>query len=117
MKISDTPIISDQTPLLLYDSDICLATSDGNLSTVVLTTHLNLPSVEPKDQLKTAFIQMHRFDDAWQICKSIDQIEQWNELGRAAIRELDINFGDFNNYFPSDSHLFFIYILLFLHQP
>lgn len=92
MKISETPVLSDQMPLILYDSEMCLATSDGNLSTVVLTSHLNLPSVETKDQLRT-FIDMRRFDDAWHLCKTMNKSEVWQELGMAAIAELDINFG------------------------
>lgn len=92
MKISETPVLSDQTPLILYDSELCLATSDGNLSTIVLTSHLNLPSVESKDQLKT-FIEMRKFDDAWHLCKTMNKPDAWKELGKAAITELDINFG------------------------
>lgn len=92
MKISETSILSDQTPLLLCDSELCLATSDGNLSTVVLTSHLNRATVETKGQIKT-FIDMRRFDDAWHLCKSINRSDIWYELGKAAIAELDINFG------------------------
>lgn len=94
MKISETSILSDQTPLLLCDSELCLATSDGNLSTVVLTSHLNRATVETKSQIKT-FIDMRRFDDAWHLCKSINRPDIWYELGKAAIAELDINFGTF----------------------
>lgn len=92
VKICETPVLSDQIPLLLYDSDICLATSDGGLSSVVMTSHLNLPSVEPKDQLNT-FIEMKQFNHAWQLCRTINRPEQWNVLGRAAIADLDICFG------------------------
>lgn len=92
VKICETAVLSDQIPLLLYDSDLCLATSDGSLSSVVMTSHLNLPSVEPKDQLNT-FIQMRKFNHAWQLCRTIDRPEQWNVLGRAAIADLDIYFG------------------------
>lgn len=81
-------------PLLLCDSDLCLATSDGNLSTVVLTSHLNRATVETKSQIKT-FIDMRRFDDAWHLCKSVNRSDIWYELGKAAIAELDINFGKF----------------------
>lgn len=93
MKISETPVLSDQTPLILYDSELCLATSDGHLSTVVLTSHLNLPSVDTKDQVKV-FIDMRRFDDAWHLCKSMNRPDVWHELGKAAIMELDIHFGE-----------------------
>lgn len=87
-------MLSDQTPLILYDSELCLATSDGSLSSVVMTSHLNLPTVEPKDQLKM-LIQMRKFEDAWQLCKSMDRLDEWDVLGRAAIADLDIFFGSF----------------------
>lgn len=61
-----------------------------------MTSHLNLPTVEPKDQLKT-LIQMRKFEDAWRLCKSIDHTDEWVALGRAAIADLDISFGKFNN--------------------
>lgn len=93
MKISETPVLSDQTPLLLYDSELCLATNDGNLSTVVLASHLNLPSVDTKDQIQT-FIDMRRFEDAWHLCKTSNRPDMWLDLGKAAIAELDITFGE-----------------------
>lgn len=92
MKISETPVLSDQMPLILYDNELCLATNDGNLSTVVLTSHLNLPTIETKDQLKT-LIEMRRFNDAWHLCKSMNRPDVWHDLGKAAIAELDLNFG------------------------
>lgn len=99
-KINETPLLSDQTPLIFYDSELCLATSDGSLSSVVLASHMNLPTVEPKDQLKT-FIQLRRFDDAFQLCKEINKPEEWESLGKAAIADLDVNFGKFKLIVPA----------------
>lgn len=89
------PILSDQTPLLLHNSDISIATSDGGLSSVVLASHLNLSSDEPKEQFKLC-LQMRKLNDAWRICKSINEPSVWDELGKAAISQLDINFGKFH---------------------
>lgn len=105
MKISETPVLSNQSPLILYDCELCLATNDGNISTVVLTSHLNLPSIETKDQLKT-FIDMRRFDDAWHLCKTMNKPEVWQELGNAAVAELDITFGEAKNRYLVHFSLF-----------
>lgn len=53
---------------------------------------MNLPTVAPKDQLKT-LIQLRRYEDAFILCKSIDKPDEWNMLGKAAIADLDIAFG------------------------
>lgn len=85
-------MLSNQTPSILYDSELCLATNDGSLSSIIMTSHLNLPTIESKNQLKT-FIQMRKLEDAWHLCKTIEGNEEWNILGRAAITDLDIPFG------------------------
>lgn len=94
-KFTEMPILSDQTPLQLYNNDISIATSDGSLSSVVLASHLNISSDEPKEQFKL-FLQMRKLNDAWRICKSINEPSAWDELGRAAISQLDINFGKYH---------------------
>lgn len=86
------PILSDQTPLQLYNNDISIATSDGSLSSVVLASHINISSDKPIEQFKL-FLQMRKLNDAWRICKSINKPNVWDELGRAAISQLEIDFG------------------------
>lgn len=98
VKFGETAMLSDQTPLSLHNSEISIATSAGNLSSVVLSSHSSLSSDTPADQLKM-FIQMRKFDDAWRICKTINDASAWNELGNAAISELDINFGKYISNF------------------
>lgn len=87
-------MLSDQMPLSLYNTDISIATNDGNLSSVVLASHLSMTSDDPIKQRKL-FLQMRKFDDAWRVCKAIDDTSVWTELGNAAISELNINFGEY----------------------
>lgn len=84
--------MSDQKPIMLYDGDLCLATSDGALSSITLKSHIHSPTVEPKDQLKV-LIKLRKYFDAWEMCKLIDSPDNWNELGMAAVADLNITFG------------------------
>lgn len=78
---------------MLYDGDLCLATSDGTLSSITLKSHINSPTVELKDQLKV-LIKLHKYFDAWEVCKLIDAPDSWKELGMAAVADLNITFGE-----------------------
>lgn len=91
-RIDETTILSDQRPIMLYDGDLCLATSDGSLSSVTLKSHINSPSVELKDQLQV-LIKLRKYFDAWEVCKLLDSPDRWNELGMAAVADLNIPFG------------------------
>lgn len=91
-RVDETTLMSDQKPIMLCDGDLCLATSDGNLSSITLKSHIHSPNVEPKDQLKV-LIKLRKYFDAWEMCKLIDSPDQWNELGMAAVADLNITFG------------------------
>lgn len=93
VNVGETPLLSDQMPILLFDGDLCLATSSGNLSSTTLKTRINSPTVELKEQLKV-LIKLRKFDDAWEVCKAIASNECWTELGLAAISDLNIAFGE-----------------------
>lgn len=92
-RIDETALLSDQKPIMLYDGDLCLATSDGTLSSITLKSHINSPTVELKDQLKV-LIKLHKYFDAWEVCKLIDDVDSWKELGMAAVADLNVTFGE-----------------------
>lgn len=94
-RIEETPLLSDQNPIMLYDGDLCLATSDGTLSSITLKCHINSPSIDLKDQLKV-LIKLRKYFDAWEVCKMIDSPDSWNELGMAAVADLNLTFGKHN---------------------
>lgn len=40
-------------------------------------------------------MRLRRFKEAWDFCKFINNIETWQQLGKSAMRALDIEFGKF----------------------
>lgn len=59
---------------------------------ITLTTHLNTPGADTKAQFER-LIQLRKYADAWELCKLLDEAEDWLKLGHAAIYDLDISFG------------------------
>uniref|UniRef100_A0A1S4H4R9 Uncharacterized protein n=1 Tax=Anopheles gambiae TaxID=7165 RepID=A0A1S4H4R9_ANOGA len=90
-KVGTTSLISEQTPLMLYDGDLCLHGSGGKLTSIVLDTHANKPGRDVKEQLRTTKL-MRKYPDAWELCKLMNDIDEWRELGMAAIADLNISF-------------------------
>lgn len=97
---------------MLCDGDISLATSDGNLSSMPLKSHINSPTVELKDQLQL-MIKLRKFNDAWEVCKSIGNDESWNNLGIAAISDLNIPFGSLINQMNKKKTFYFLLHIFF----
>jgi WD repeat-containing protein 19 len=89
-KVGETKLLSDQVPLMLYDGDLCLY-SAGKLSTIYLSTHKVSPTMDIKDQLKQS-IQLQKYQEAFDLCKTIDDEECWKQLGEACIYDLEISF-------------------------
>lgn len=92
IKVGETTLLTDQTPLMLCDGELCLNTNSGRLSSLTLSTHMNSPTIDLKDQLKT-FIKLRKFSDAGEICRATNTNENWKTLGEAAIADLDIPYG------------------------
>lgn len=93
-RIDETTLLTDQKPIMLYDGDLGLTTSDGTLSSIVLKSHINSPNVDLKEQLMV-LIKLRKYYDAWEVCKLIDSPDSWNELGKAAVADLNITFGKY----------------------
>uniref|UniRef100_A0A182PEV0 Uncharacterized protein n=1 Tax=Anopheles epiroticus TaxID=199890 RepID=A0A182PEV0_9DIPT len=90
-KVGTTSLISEQTPLMLYDGDLCLHGSGGKLTSIVLDTHANKPGRDVKEQLRTTKL-MRKYADAWELCKLMNDVDEWRDLGMAAIADLNISF-------------------------
>lgn len=43
-------------------------------------------------------VKLKRFKDAWNFCKHLNSMEAWQQMGKAAMRALDIDFGE--SYLP-----------------
>ncbi|KAI0219650.1 WD repeat-containing protein 19 [Lamellibrachia satsuma] len=87
-----------QVPLMLYYGDIVLQTSSGKVATVRLETHNfdeKLPQDLPPEGVQTSFqkcIRLRRFKEAWSFCQRLGQRDSWEELGKAALSLLEIDF-------------------------
>lgn len=92
-KIDETPLLADQVPVMLFDGELYLSTNSGKLTSTTLKSHVNSPNVEVKDQFKV-LINLRKYTAAWELCKIINQPEYWNELGHAAISDLEVLFGN-----------------------
>lgn len=90
-KVGETLLVIDQHPLMLFDGDLSLSSSSGKLSSITLSTHLYSGVVEPKIQIDN-LIQLRKFNDAWELCKMVDDKEMWMKLATAAIANLDVLF-------------------------
>jgi WD repeat-containing protein 19 len=89
-RVGETKLLTDQIPLMLYDGDLCLY-SAGKLTTIYLETHKFSPAMEMKEQLKQ-LIQLQKNQEAWDLCKTIDEESSWRSLGEACINDLEIIF-------------------------
>ncbi|XP_058063715.1 WD repeat-containing protein 19 [Anopheles bellator] len=89
--VGTTSLISDQRPLLLYDGDLCLHGSAGKLTSILLDTHANKPGRDVKEQLRTAKM-LRKYADAWELCKLLNDDDEWKQLGMMAIADLNVSF-------------------------
>lgn len=89
-KIGENPIVSDQIPLMMHDGELCISLSDGKLSTIRLGTHY-YSGVDQKEELKNMKL-LRKYEEAWKICKTIDNREECIKLGNLAIEDLNVQF-------------------------
>lgn len=90
-KVGETQLVSDQIPLIFNDGQLCLYATGGKINTITLTTHLNNPGMGPKEHLEI-LKNLRKFPECWEICKILNDEEEWRELGNLAISDLDIEF-------------------------
>ena len=88
---SETKLLSEQIPLMLCDGDLCVYTAGGSLSSVTLATHKNLPGVEVEQQLDQ-LLALRKYQDAFSLCKALNQETHWIKLGESCLSDLDITF-------------------------
>ncbi|CAG2108726.1 unnamed protein product [Medioppia subpectinata] len=87
-------IPSGQYPLLLYNGVVVCQTQSGKTSNFVLLTHDFGDKMNDKTRLKTELLRdilkLRRYQDSWKICEYLDDSEAWDEFGKAAINDMDI---------------------------
>ena len=90
-KVGETKLLSDQIPLMLYDGDLCLYSTGGKLTTISLDTHKFSSSMELPAQLGQ-LIKLQKYQEAWDLCKTINDDASWRKLGETCIKDLEIVF-------------------------
>lgn len=90
-KIGDTKILSDQIPLMFYDGELCLYSTGGKITTISLDTHKFSVSMHASDQLEQ-LIKLQKYQEAWDLCKALNEDESWKKLGLACINDLEVVF-------------------------
>lgn len=89
-KIGDTKILSDQIPLMLFDGELCLYGSGGKLTNLSLDTHKFSISMSASDQLDQ-LIKLQKYQEAWDLCKALNDDENWRKLGMICINDLEVS--------------------------
>ncbi|KXJ24489.1 WD repeat-containing protein 19 [Exaiptasia diaphana] len=85
-----------QKPLMLYGGEMVCQTLSGKTSKLTLSTHFYHEKLQdlPQDDIKTSFNQsvlLKRFKEAWNAAKALDSKEHWIELGKTAIKHLELD--------------------------
>ncbi|XP_028657806.1 WD repeat-containing protein 19 [Erpetoichthys calabaricus] len=84
-------------PLLLYNGELTCQTQSGKCNTITLNTHtfLNTNNETPISDLTrmlTQALMLKRFSEAWELCKMVNDQTSWNELGRACLHHMEVEF-------------------------
>ncbi|XP_075715308.1 WD repeat-containing protein 19 [Rhinoderma darwinii] len=84
-------------PVLLHNGELSCQTQSGMLNNIFLGTHnflSNMKDAESKDLKKmlTQTLMLRRFPDAWNVCTLLNTEEAWNELARACLHHMEVEF-------------------------
>ena len=95
--LGTTKIPQGQHPVLLFNGELSLQTQSGKLVKLVLSTH-DIPNnvgdfkqEEMKELLKKN-LALGRFTNGWAICDILSEREAWEELAKAALEKLEVDF-------------------------
>lgn len=97
-KVGKTKLIGQQTPLFLHGGDLTLATSDGQLTQLTLSTHESCAQIANDKDMAVLENQLmkqlalQRYNEAWKTCLLLNRKEYWNKIGIHALKHLEIEF-------------------------
>ncbi|XP_007496615.1 WD repeat-containing protein 19 isoform X2 [Monodelphis domestica] len=92
-----TKVPFSHKPLLLYNGELTCQTQSGKTNNIYLNTHNFLGTFkdpEPNElkQMLTLALMLKRFSDAWELCKILNDQDTWNELARACLHHMEVEF-------------------------
>ncbi|XP_072262418.1 WD repeat-containing protein 19 [Pyxicephalus adspersus] len=84
-------------PVLLHNGELTCQTQSGMLNNIYLGTHSfqnKIKDAEPKELKKmlTQTLMLRRFLDSWDLCIALNAEESWNELARACLHHMEVEF-------------------------
>ncbi|XP_072190356.1 WD repeat-containing protein 19 isoform X2 [Excalfactoria chinensis] len=92
-----TEVPFSQKPLLLYNGELTCQTQSGKTNSIYLSTHSFLGDLKdfgPNElaQMLTQTLMLKRFSEAWGICVLLNDQSSWNELGKACLHHMEVDF-------------------------
>nr|XP_023405566.1 WD repeat-containing protein 19 isoform X2 [Loxodonta africana] len=92
-----TKVPFSHKPLLLYNGELTCQTQSGKINNICLSTHSfleGLKDVGPNElrQMLTQTLMLKRFSDAWEMCQILNDNTAWNELARACLHHMEVEF-------------------------
>ncbi|CAG0902490.1 unnamed protein product, partial [Darwinula stevensoni] len=100
VQLGKTFLSPGSRPLLLCNGELTCQTAGGKLATVTLASHDNgssatteVLSAMKRDELEALLkrsLALHRLKQAWRICEALKSAEAWDQLGKTALNDLDI---------------------------
>ncbi|XP_014378025.1 WD repeat-containing protein 19 isoform X1 [Alligator sinensis] len=92
-----TKVPFSHKPLLLYNGELTCQTQSGKTNNIFLSTHSflrNLKDSGPNElkQMLSQTLMLKRFSEAWEVCKLLNNQSGWNELARACLHHMEVEF-------------------------
>uniref|UniRef100_S4RCS6 WD repeat-containing protein 19 n=1 Tax=Petromyzon marinus TaxID=7757 RepID=S4RCS6_PETMA len=92
-----TKLPFSQKPLLLYNGELTCQTGSGKTNNLLLGSHAFLSPMADRPQpecarLLTQSLMLRRFKDAWTICEQLSDSAAWNEMARASLYHMEVEF-------------------------
>ncbi|NXW63068.1 WDR19 protein, partial [Eurystomus gularis] len=92
-----TEVPFSHKPLLLYNGELTCQTQSGKTNNIHLSTHSFLGDLKdfgPNEltQMLTQTLMLKRFSEAWEVCILLNDQSHWNELGKACLHHMEVDF-------------------------
>jgi len=93
--VGESKLNPGQFPLLLCGGEMALHIDGGQYATQSLSTHVVNPSNSQAANLQM-LLKLRNYDEAYKLCKQMNQSSAWREFGEQAISDLEPDIGNTN---------------------
>ncbi|XP_033151468.1 WD repeat-containing protein 19 isoform X1 [Drosophila mauritiana] len=88
LMVGESKLNPGQFPLLLCGGEMALHIDGGQYATQSLSTHVVNPSNSQAANLQV-LLKLRNYDEAYKLCKQMNQSSAWREFGEQAISDLE----------------------------